>query len=172
MAKQCCIVQNSWQKWDILVTFDPMDGFWHDRGHHLWTALKKTTPKWSLSCPNWPILSKVTSQLNGTAMTSWCDATSYIYMKNGLESHMRIVCVQHKSSTYCAGIQIAQPTVWFFGVFLRNSILGGTKNFFEPHKPYLAWKKPHHTPLSKQLRFVGVVHCTKPDCSSAHSWSM
>ena len=97
VAKQCCIVQNSWQKWVITVTFDPMDGFWHDClvitiglpwknypkmtpvmsksihwiksysnisflsavlfnttlfCHHLLTALKKPTPKCSLSCPN------------------------------------------------------------------------------------------------------------------------
>ena len=49
-------------------------------------------------------------QLNGSNMTSWCDATSHIYMKNGLKSQWGIVCVPHKSTKYRVGIQVMRPT--------------------------------------------------------------
>ena len=37
---------------------------------------------------------------------------SHVYRKYRLQSHWEIVCVPHKSSKYCAGIQVAQPTAW------------------------------------------------------------
>ena len=42
-------------------------------------------------------------------MTSWCDATSYIYMKNGLQSQRGIISVPHKYSKYRA---VTRPTPW------------------------------------------------------------
>ena len=43
-------------------------------------------------------------------MTSGCDATSHIYMINGLKSQWGIVCVPHKSTKYRVGIQVMRPT--------------------------------------------------------------